>query len=170
MQWTQRIRWFQTNIVIYFNKHKINIKLFSAFIIHTQTYQTWSGIWCIFWVENKKKIYMKKRMLYLMQAKTAPTSISTPCGPVEVDSLSEAGTNFYDKIQCSTVLGRPWKKKDHSEDGWIFKIVQCRRMFSFIWSECFWSLVFASPPSNCPLPVFSQEFFGIQLILFLVIF
>ena len=36
-----------------------------------------------------------------------PTFFSTPCGPVELDSLSEAGTNFYDEIQRSSVLGRP---------------------------------------------------------------
>ena len=36
-----------------------------------------------------------------------PSFFSTPCGPVELDSLSEAGTKFYDKIQCNSVLGRP---------------------------------------------------------------
>ena len=45
---------------------------------------------------------LKMKLLLLKR----PTFFPTPCNPVEVDSLSEAGTNFYDKIQCYTVLGR----------------------------------------------------------------
>ena len=37
---------------------------------------------------------------------------------MEVDSISDAGTNFYGKIQRSSILIRPQKNKGHTENGW----------------------------------------------------
>ena len=75
IQWAKRILWFQYRNLIQqtWNKYKIIFNICWAYISIPSW--SWSGIWSTFWGENKK-IYIKKRELYLFQGKTASHSLS----------------------------------------------------------------------------------------------
>ena len=114
---TTNMKWIQNyfQCLLYINIHT-NLYLASDLLFgEKKNYQKKSvSIWCK--LKLQVIFYLLMKLLLLKR----PTFFSTPCGPVKVDSLSEAGTNIYGKIQCSSVLERPWKQ-GHSEDGWCWK-------------------------------------------------